>query len=60
VLRRRADEDDIIFGDPDVFKSLVAESQTLFKQAAELDASDDYASYYSFYMGKPNENNTPN
>ena len=59
ILRRRADEDDIIFGDPDVFKALVAESQALFKQASDLDASDDYASYYAFYMGRP-ENKTPN
>jgi tetratricopeptide (TPR) repeat protein len=58
ILRRRADEDDVIFGDPEVFQALVTESQNLFKQASALDASDDYASYYAFYLGKPDP--TPN
>ena len=51
ILRRRADEDDVIFGDPEVFKALVQESQAMFARAAELDDSDDYANYYAFYLG---------
>ena len=51
VLRRRADEDDVIFGDPDVFKKLVAESKAAFAKAAELDPSDEYSSYYAFFLG---------
>lgn len=51
VLRRHADEDDVIFGDADRFRAIVDESQSLFAQAAELDDSDDYSSYYAFFMG---------
>lgn len=51
TLRRIADEDDVIFGDPERFKALVAESRTHFGQAAALDPSDEYASYYAFFMG---------
>jgi tetratricopeptide (TPR) repeat protein len=51
ILRRRIDQDDVIFGDPDEFKRLVAESRTNFSKAHELDPSDEYASYYAFFMG---------
>jgi len=51
VLRRRADEDDVIFGDPDQFHALVRESQGRFAKAAELDPSDEYASYHAFFLG---------
>lgn len=51
VLRRVADEDDVIFGDPARFKALVDESQKAFAKAAELDPSDEYASYHAFFLG---------
>lgn len=51
VLRRIADEDDVIFGDPARFKALVAESQRAFAKAASLDPSDEYASYHAFFLG---------
>jgi tetratricopeptide (TPR) repeat protein len=51
ILRRRADEDNVIFGDPDAFRAIVDESQTLFSKAAELDPSDEYASYHAFFLG---------
>lgn len=51
VLRRRADEDDVIFGDPARFHALVEESRTHFARAAELDPSDEYASYHAFFLG---------
>ena len=51
VLRRRADEDDVIFGDPATFKALVKESQDHFVKASELDPSDEYSSYHAFFMG---------
>lgn len=53
VLRRLADEDDVIFGDPAVFHALVKESQEHFERAAKLDASDDYSSYHAFFLGAP-------
>jgi tetratricopeptide (TPR) repeat protein len=53
VLRRKADEDDVIFGDPAEFKAIVEESQREFSKAAELDPSDEYASYHAFFLGVP-------
>jgi tetratricopeptide (TPR) repeat protein len=55
ILRRRADEDDVIFGDPEVFKNITLESQEEFKKASELDESDAYSSYYAFFMGNPDD-----
>jgi len=52
VLRRIADEDDIIFGDPERFHALVAESKERFQKAAELDPDDSYSSYYAFFLGE--------
>ena len=51
VLRRRADDDDVIFGDADRFKSLVEEARRHFARAAELDPQDEYASYHAFFLG---------
>lgn len=51
ILRRRADSDEVLFGDPQVFHGLVAEAKSHFEQAAELDPQDDYSSYYGFFLG---------
>jgi len=51
VLRRRADEDDVIFGAPDAFKAIVAEAKSHFLRANELDPRDEYSSYYAFFLG---------
>lgn len=51
VLRRHADEDDVIFGDPAQFRAIVDESRREFAQAHLLDPSDDYASYHAFFLG---------
>ena len=45
ILRRKADEDNVIFGDPDVFREMVREAQQHFARAAELDPSEDYSCY---------------
>ncbi len=50
-LRRRIEEDNLIFGDPEQFKALLKESQTNFAKAAELDPSDEYSSYHALFMG---------
>lgn len=50
ILRRKADEDDVIFGDPAAFRALVEEAREHFAKAAELDPSDATASYYAFHM----------
>ena len=51
ILRRQADEDDVIFGDPDRWRAILAESREHFEKAAALDPSDEYASYHAFFMG---------
>ncbi len=53
ALRRRADEDDVIFGDPEVFRGLLAEARAHFERASRLDPSDAYSSYHAFFMGIP-------
>lgn len=50
VLRQRLDEDDVVFGDAEVYKALTKESQEHFAKAHELDPSDETASFYAFYM----------
>jgi tetratricopeptide (TPR) repeat protein len=52
ILRRKADEDDVIFGDPAAFKALVDDAKAHFAKAAALDPSDEYASYYAVFMGE--------
>lgn len=51
ILRRQADEDDVIFGDPAAFKALVDEAKLHFARAAELDPSDAYSSYHAYFLG---------
>jgi tetratricopeptide (TPR) repeat protein len=51
ILRRRADEDDVIFGDADQFRAIVAESRQHFERAAALDPSDEYSSYHAYFLG---------
>lgn len=53
VLRRRADEDDVVFGDPDTFRALLEESRAHFEKAAALDPDDSYSSYHAFFLGDP-------
>jgi len=52
ILRRIADEDDVIFGDPDRFRALVEESKQHFQTASDLDSDDSYSSYYAFFLGE--------
>jgi len=53
ILRRRAEDDSVIFGDPEAFKRIVTESRHHFERAAALDPSDEYSSYHAFFMGTP-------
>ncbi len=50
VLRRRADCDEVLFGDPGVFKGLVAEYKQHFDEAARLDPDNAHAGYFAFQM----------
>ena len=53
ALRRRADEDDVLFGDPANFHAIVAEARQHFEAAHALDPSDAYSSYHAFFLGIP-------
>ena len=48
VLRRKADSDDIVFGDPGVFEGLIREAKSAFLKAAALDPDNAHAGYWSF------------
>lgn len=51
ILRRRADEDEVIFGEPEVFAGLIEEARTHFELARKLDPSDEYASFHATFLG---------
>lgn len=53
ILRRRADEDDVLFGDPERFRALLDEARRHFETAASLDPDDSYASFHAFFLGQP-------
>jgi len=40
ILKEKASSDEVVFGDPDVFTHLVAQSRAAFARAADLDPSD--------------------
>jgi len=48
VLRQQADADEVVFGDPEVWRALMEESKTAFATAARLDPSNDNAQGWSF------------
>ncbi|HMV68622.1 MAG TPA: hypothetical protein PKA64_17355, partial [Myxococcota bacterium] len=59
ILRRRADEEDVIFGDPANYHAIIAEAQDHFAKANALDPSDEYSSYHAFFLGIPGKGGTP-
>ncbi len=52
ILRRRIDDDDLVFGDPAVYRSTLAEARHHFEVAARLDPTDEHASWHAFFLGK--------
>ncbi|MCP4807530.1 MAG: tetratricopeptide repeat protein [Proteobacteria bacterium] len=54
LLRRRAESDEVVFGDPEVFKALLKEAQLHFDKAGKLDPDNDHAGFFAFHM--PGEN----
>jgi len=51
ILRRRADEDEVIFGDPAEFKAILDEARSQFDLARKLDPTDEYASFHATFLG---------
>ena len=50
VLRRQADSDEIVFGDPERFRAMLEESQSWFAKAASADPEDAYSSHQAFFL----------
>lgn len=50
LLRQKADTDEVIFGDPERFQAILAESRHHFARAAELDPDNDHAGHHDFYL----------
>jgi len=50
-LRQVADQDSVVFGDPERWKELMAEARLSFKKAAELDPDNEHASWSAFGFG---------
>ena len=57
VLRRRADSDDVIFGDPAVFQELLTEAKLCFERAQAADPEDSYSAHQAFFLdaGSPSK-----
>ncbi|MFT4622445.1 MAG: tetratricopeptide (TPR) repeat protein [Myxococcota bacterium] len=51
ILRQRADQDDVIFGDPVAFRAMLDEARERFETAARLDPRDEYSSFHAFFLG---------
>ena len=50
VLRRQADSDEVVFGEPDRFRAMLEESQSWFAKAAAADPEDAYSSHQAFFL----------
>lgn len=51
VLRQRADSDEVLFGDPVVWRALLDEARQQFARATELDPENSHANYHGFFLG---------
>ena len=47
VLRLRAEEDDVVFGDPEKWRAIVDESHAAFRKARDLDPNNAHAEYWA-------------
>ena len=47
VLRLRAEEDEIVFGDSDKWRAIVDESHAAFRKARDLDPDNAHAEYWA-------------
>ena len=50
-LRRLADQDEIVFGEPDKWKDLIEQSRSAYKKAAALDPDNPNADYWGGFDG---------
>jgi tetratricopeptide (TPR) repeat protein len=47
IIRRQADSDAIVFGEPETWRALQAESEAAFKKARALDPENNHADYWA-------------
>jgi tetratricopeptide (TPR) repeat protein len=52
ALRRQADQDSVVFGDPERWTALMTESGDAFKKAASLDPTNEHAGHWALGMGR--------
>jgi tetratricopeptide (TPR) repeat protein len=50
-LRRQADQDEVVFGDPERWTALMQESREAFQKAASLDPTNEHAGHWALGMG---------
>jgi len=55
ILKERAATDDVVFGDPDRFKEIIAQSRAAFAKAAELDPADTVSGINAAELGEGTE-----
>jgi tetratricopeptide (TPR) repeat protein len=53
IIRRQADADEIVFGDPESWSKLLAASEVAFSKARALDPDNDHADYWSSGTDSP-------
>ncbi len=55
ILRQKAATNEIVFGDPEVFRDLLEESKAHFARASEYDPANEHADHHGFFLGLDGE-----
>jgi len=55
IIRQQADADDVVFGDPEIWKELTRASEAAFAKAKELDPDNEHAGYWVSGTDRPTE-----
>ena len=50
ALRLQSDADEVVFGDPEVWKAQVAEAREAYQRAAALDPENEHAAEWAFHL----------
>jgi len=56
ALRRQADSDEVVFGDPRIFENLTCQARAAFDKAAALDKDNTHAWYWSHDINSGKKN----
>lgn len=51
IIRTKADSDEVIFGDPDAFASMLGQARAAFDKALQLDPDNEHAAAWSHELG---------